>query len=67
MSHHAHAALAVVGALMSACAAMDENDAVAGLDGVLNIDLGRRSRTLRQRGRLQARSQAEMSDRIAAS
>ena len=33
MSHHAHAALAVVGALMSACAAMDENDAVAGLDG----------------------------------
>ena len=40
--------------------------AVAGLDGVLNIDLGQRTRTIRQRGVLHARSQVEMNNRIAA-
>jgi hypothetical protein len=35
-----------------------------GLDGVLSIDLGRRSRTIRQRGTLRAVGRAEMTSRL---
>ena len=36
----------------------------SGLDGVLSIDLGRRSREIKQRGVLQAKSCSEMHERI---
>ena len=35
-----------------------------GLDGVLSIDLGRRSRQVIQKGTLQAKSRTQMNDRI---
>jgi hypothetical protein len=38
--------------------------AVAGLDGTLSIDLGRRSREIRQRGTLHAASRAALCSRI---
>ncbi|MBN1805316.1 MAG: hypothetical protein JW837_08705 [Sedimentisphaerales bacterium] len=38
--------------------------AVAGLDGVLSIDMGLRSRKIKQKGSLQAQSQKQMNDRI---
>jgi len=38
--------------------------AVAGLDGTVSIDLGQRSRTVRQRGVLRAASQAALRSRI---
>jgi hypothetical protein len=38
--------------------------AVPGLDGMLSIDLGRRSRQVRQRGTLRAASQAALRSRI---
>jgi len=38
--------------------------AVAGLDGTVSIDLGRRSRKVRQRGVLRAASQAALRSRI---
>lgn len=38
--------------------------AVSGLDGVISIDLGSRSRVVRQRGVLRAKSRAEMEERI---
>jgi len=38
--------------------------AIPGLDGVVSIDLGCRSRTIRQRGILRAASQALMSSRL---
>jgi len=37
---------------------------VSGLDGVLSIDLGRRSREIKQRGVLQAKSPSQMHERI---
>ena len=37
---------------------------IPGLDGVLSIDLGRRSRRIRQRGTLRAVGRAEMTSRI---
>ncbi len=37
-----------------------------GLDGVLSIDLGRRSRQVIQKGILQAKSRTQMNDRIGA-
>ncbi len=37
---------------------------VAGLDGVLSIDLGKRSRKIKQKGVLRARSQSQMNERI---
>ena len=40
--------------------------AVPGLDGVLSIDLGGRSREIRQRGVLRAKSRLQMSERISA-
>lgn len=40
--------------------------AAAGLDGVVSLDLGRRSRTLRQTGRLSADSVNELQKMIAA-
>lgn len=40
--------------------------AVPGLDGVLSIDLGRRSRRIRQRGTLRAVGGAEMASRLGA-
>jgi hypothetical protein len=40
--------------------------AVAGLDGVLSIDLGGRGRQIKQAGMLQARSRTRMNERIAA-
>lgn len=40
--------------------------AVAGLDGVLSIDLGGRSRRIKQTGSLRAGSMAELNGRIAA-
>ena len=40
--------------------------AVTGLDGVLSIDLGGRSREIRQRGVLRAKSRLQMSERISA-
>jgi hypothetical protein len=38
--------------------------AAAGLDGVLSIDMGQRSRKIKQKGLLQAKSRAEMHGRI---
>lgn len=38
--------------------------ALPGLDGVLSIDLGQRTRTIKQTGVLRARSRAEMDNRI---
>jgi len=38
--------------------------AVAGLDGVLSIDMGERARKIRQRGTLRAQSRAQMNTRI---
>jgi len=38
----------------------------AGLDGVLSIDLGRRSRKVKQRGVLRAQSRARLDERISA-
>ena len=38
--------------------------AVAGLDGVLSVDMGGRTRKIRQRGTLRAKSRAQMNDRI---
>jgi len=40
--------------------------AVAGLDGVLSIDMGGRGRRIRQAGVLRARSRAQMEERIRA-
>jgi len=37
---------------------------VSGLDGVLSIDLGERSRKIKQTGTLQARSRSQMDSRI---
>jgi hypothetical protein len=37
---------------------------VSGLDGVLSIDLGRRSREIKQRGVLRAKSKSQMNERI---
>lgn len=37
---------------------------VAGLDGVISIDLGLRGRVIRQKGILRARSKAELIDKI---
>ncbi len=39
---------------------------VVGLDGVLSIDMGERSRKIKQRGILRARSRAQMNGRISA-
>ena len=39
---------------------------VAGLDGVLSIDLGRRSRQIVQKGELRAKSKMQMNERISA-
>ena len=39
---------------------------VPGLDGILSIDMGGRSRKIKQRGVLRARSQSQMDDRIGA-
>jgi len=38
--------------------------AVAGLDGVLSVDMGGRARKIRQRGTLRAQSRTQMSERI---
>ena len=38
--------------------------AVAGLDGVLSVDMGGRARKIRQRGTLRAKSRTQMNDRI---
>ncbi len=38
--------------------------AVAGLDGVLSVDMGGRARKIRQRGTLRAQSRTQMNDRI---
>ncbi len=40
--------------------------AVTGLDGVLSIDLGRRSRKIKQKGVLRAKSSRQMRERISA-
>jgi hypothetical protein len=40
--------------------------AVPGLDGVLSIDLGKRSRKVKQRGVLRAKSQSQMNNRVTA-
>ncbi len=40
--------------------------AAAGLDGVLSIDMGRRSRQIRQVGELRARSRADLDRRVEA-
>ncbi|MHC4113217.1 MAG: hypothetical protein ACYSUY_19260 [Planctomycetota bacterium] len=37
---------------------------VPGLDGVLSVDLGRRSRVIKQKGVLRAKSKLQMNDRI---
>ena len=37
---------------------------VPGLDGVLSVDLGRRSRVIKQKGALQAKSKLQMDHRI---
>lgn len=37
---------------------------MSGLDGVLSIDLGRRSRRVRQRGTLRAKSRAHLNERL---
>lgn len=39
---------------------------ISGLDGVLSIDLGGRSRRIKQRGVLRAKSRSQMDDRISA-
>jgi hypothetical protein len=39
---------------------------VPGLDGILSIDMGGRSRKIKQRGVLRARSRSQMDDRIGA-
>jgi hypothetical protein len=39
---------------------------VPGLDGILSIDMGGRSRKIKQRGVLRARSRTQMDDRIGA-
>jgi hypothetical protein len=39
---------------------------ISGLDGVLSIDLGGRSRRIKQRGVLRAKSRTQMDDRISA-
>jgi hypothetical protein len=39
---------------------------VPGLDGILSIDMGERSRKIKQRGVLRARSRTQMDDRISA-
>lgn len=39
---------------------------VAGLDGVLSIDLGERGRKIKQTGVLQAKSRAQMNEKISA-
>jgi len=38
--------------------------AVAGLDGVLSVDMGGRARKIRQRGTLRTQSRTQMNDRI---
>ena len=38
--------------------------AVPGLDGALSIDLGRRSRKIKQTGTMRAKSRAQMNDRV---
>ncbi len=38
----------------------------AGLDGVVSIDMGRRSRQIRQAGELRAKSRADLDSRLAA-
>jgi len=43
-----------------------EERAVAGLDGVLSIDLGRRGRRIRQKGVLRARSEEELTKKVSA-
>lgn len=40
--------------------------AVPGLDGTLSIDLGKRSRKIRQKGVLRAKSRSQMDDRLTA-
>jgi hypothetical protein len=40
--------------------------AVPGLDGILSIDLGKRSRKIRQKGVLRAKSRSQMDDRLTA-
>ena len=40
--------------------------AVPGLDGVLSVDLGGRSREIKQKGVLRARSRSQMDERISA-
>jgi hypothetical protein len=40
--------------------------AVPGLDGVLSVDLGGRSREIKQKGVLRARSRSQMGERISA-
>jgi hypothetical protein len=40
--------------------------AFPGLDGVLSIDLGKRSRKVKQRGVLRAKSQSQMNNRVTA-
>ena len=40
--------------------------AVPGLDGVLGIDLGGRSREITQRGKLRAKSRSQMDERVGA-
>ena len=37
---------------------------IAGLDGVLSVDLGRRGRMIKQKGVLRAKSRLQMNDRI---
>lgn len=37
---------------------------VSGLDGVLSIDIGQRSRSIKQKGVLRAKSKSQMNDRI---
>jgi len=39
--------------------------AVAGLDGVFSVDMGQRSRKIKQTGTLRAKSRSKMNDRIA--
>jgi hypothetical protein len=39
---------------------------VSGLDGVLSVDLGERSRKIKQRGTLRAKSWTQMNERISA-
>jgi hypothetical protein len=39
---------------------------VPGLDGILSIDMGERSRKIKQRGVLRAKSRSQMNDRVGA-